>query len=252
MNEQTFFNSLVISWFLLAAVVFLVLFFIAAPYGRHARSGWGPANDSKLGWLVMEVSAPLTFAFFFILGNNTTIVMLVFLGLWEIHYIHRTFIYPFSLRGRSKQIPITIIIFGLLFNTANGYLNGRYLFTFSGGYPIEWLGDPRFITGLVLFVTGFIINWRADYTLHKLRKLDESGYRIPYGKLYRWISCPNYLGEIIIWVGWAITTWSLPGLAFAVWTAANLVPRAWSHHNWYQKHFPDYPPERRALVPRIW
>jgi protein-S-isoprenylcysteine O-methyltransferase Ste14 len=70
--------------------------------------------------------------------------------------------------------------------------------------------------------------------------------------LYRWISCPNYLGEIVEWSGWALATWSLPGLAFAVWTAANLAPRAHSHHLWYREHFEDYPPQRKALLPGLW
>jgi steroid 5-alpha reductase family enzyme len=79
---------------------------------------------------------------------------------------------------------------------------------------------------LGLFLAGFIINRGADHVLRNLRKPGVAGYKIPYGGLYRWISCPNYFGEIITWIGWAVVTWSLPGLAFAAWTAANLVPRA--------------------------
>ncbi len=253
MKEQAFFNSLIIGWFVLAVVVFLALFFVAAPYGRHFRSGWGPAINSKTGWVIMEAPAPLLFAIYFVLGSNAiTATTLVFFGLWEAHYIHRAFIYPFSLRSKSMGMPLTIVGFGLLFNTVNGYLNGRYLFTFSGGHTNEWLGDPRFVAGVVLFITGFIINRQADQILRNLRQPGESGYRIPHGGLYRWISCPNYFGEAIIWLGWAVATWSLPGLAFATWTAANLVPRARSHHAWYREHFPDYPPERRALLPGLW
>jgi 3-oxo-5-alpha-steroid 4-dehydrogenase 1 len=252
-NEQEFFNNLIIGWFLLAVVVFLTLFFVTAPYGRHARSGWGATIDNRMGWIIMEAAAPLVFAICFVLGDNTnTVTGLVFLGLWESHYIHRAFIYPFGLRGNSQRMPFIVIGFALLFNTVNGYLNGRYIFTFSGGYTNEWLGDPRFVAGLALFITGFIINRRADQILRNLRKLDESGYKISNRELYRWISCPNYFGEIIIWIGWAVATWSLPGLAFAVWTSANLVPRARSHHTWYREHFPDYPRERKALVPGLW
>lgn len=253
MNEQAFFNSLTLGWFILAVVVFLALLFVAAPYGRHFRRGWGPAINNKLGWVIMEAAAPLVFAACFVLGGNPdTLTTLVFLGLWEAHYIHRAFIYPFSLRSRSRGMPLLIVGFGLLFNTVNGYLNGRYIFTFSGGYANEWLGDPRFVAGVALFIAGFVINRRADRILHNLRQPGETGYRIPYGGLYRWISCPNYLGEVIIWLGWAVATWSLPGLAFATWTAANLVPRARAHHAWYRQHFKDYPPERRALLPGLW
>lgn len=253
MSELAFFHALKAGWFSLAVVVFLSLLFFAAPYGRYLRSGWGPALNNRLGWVIMEAAAPLAFAVFFVLGDNpNTVTRLVFLGLWQAHYIHRAFIYPFSLRKRSQGMPLIIIGFGLLFNIGNAYLNGRYIFSFSGGYGNEWLWDPRFIAGVALFITGFIINRQADLTLHSLGKSADSGYKIPYGGLYRWISCPNYLGEVIIWLGWALATWSLPGLAFAVWTAANLVPRARSHHAWYRQHFPDYPPRRRALLPGIW
>lgn len=253
MNERAFFDFLLIGWFLLAIAIFIILFYVSAPYGRHSRSGWGPKINNKLGWIVMEAPAPLIFIICFIIGSITnTTITLVFLGLWLLHYIHRAFIYPFWLRGITNRMPVAIIGFGFFFNMVNGYLNGRYIFTFSGGYSNEWLMDPRFIVGLLLFLTGFIINRQSDYSLHHLRQPDESSYKISSEGLFRWISCPNYLGEITIWIGWAIATWSLAGLAFAVWTAANLVPRARVHHEWYREHFPGYPPERKALIPGLW
>jgi 3-oxo-5-alpha-steroid 4-dehydrogenase 1 len=252
-NERAFFHSLLIGWFLLAVVVFVALLLVAAPYGRHFRSGWGPTINNKLGWLIMEAAAPLAFAVCFALGSNpTTVTALVFLGLWEAHYIHRAFIYPLNLRSKGEGMPLSIVGFGILFNMVNGYLNGRYIFTFSAGYTNGWLGDPRFVAGVLIFVTGFIINRRADQILHDLRQPGESGYKIPCGGLYRWISCPNYFGEVTIWFGWAVATWSLPGLAFATWTVANLAPRAQAHHARYRERFQDYPPERRAFLPGLW
>ncbi len=253
MSEQEFFNILLTSWFVLALAIFITLFFFVAPYGRHSRSGWGPALDNRLGWIIMEAASPLIFAACFILGSNTvTITELFFLGLWEAHYIHRAFIYPFSLSSGDKRMPVVVISLGILFNGVNAYLNGRYIFTFSAGYANQWLADPRFVSGVVLFLIGFVINRQADHTLRNLRKPGESDYKVPYGGLYRWISCPNYLGEILTWIGWAVATWSLPGLSFAVWTIANLVPRARAHHAWYRAHFSDYPTQRKALVPGVW
>jgi protein-S-isoprenylcysteine O-methyltransferase Ste14 len=252
MNEQVIYRSLLISWFVVAAVVFVALFFVAAPYGRHVRRGWGYAVGNKLGWVLMEAPASLAFAACFLLGGSFGLASMIFLIMWESHYIHRAFIYPLGLRGTGRRLPLTIIGFGFLFNLMNGYLNGRYLFTLSGGYPDRWLSDPRFIIGLFIFVAGFFINRQADGILRSLRGPDDSGYRMTSRGLYRWVSCPNYLGEITIWVGWAIATWSLAGLAFALWTAANLMPRARANHAWYRENFPDYPPERKALVPRLW
>ncbi|MFH1663051.1 MAG: DUF1295 domain-containing protein [Chloroflexota bacterium] len=253
MSERTLFDILLVSWFVLALVIFITLFFISAPYGRHARRGWGHAINSKLGWIIMEAPAPIVFFVFFVLGDNRiTISMLVFLALWLLHYIHRAFIYPFGLQTTANRIPVFIIASAILFNTANGYLNSRYIFTFSAGYTNEWLTDPRFIAGFVLFLAGFAINRQADSTLRQLRQPDEYGYKVSNAGLFRWISCPNYLGEIMIWSGWALATWSLPGLAFAVWTFANLAPRAWAHHLWYREQFSDYPQERKALLPKVW
>jgi protein-S-isoprenylcysteine O-methyltransferase Ste14 len=253
MNDRFLFDLLLLSSLAAAAVTAMFLVFVAAPYGRHVRKGWGPTMDNRLGWIVMEAPAPLVFALCFMVGEyRNTVTALVFLLMWEAHYMHRSFVYPFGLRSAGKRMPVVIAGMGFLFNALSGYLNGRWLYAFSGGYPDSWLLDPRFVAGLLLFVAGFIINRQADRTLRHLRENGGSGYAVPRGGMYRWISCPNYFGEIIEWIGWAIATWSLAGLAFALWTAANLVPRARSHHQWYRESFADYPPERKALVPRLW
>ena len=103
--------------------------------------------------------------------------------------------------------------------------------------------------GLALFAAGYFINQQSDHILLNLRKPGETGYRVPHGGLYRYVSCPNYLGELIEWSGFALLTWSPGALMFVIWTAANLVPRARTHHAWYKERFPDYPPERRAILP---
>jgi len=113
-------------------------------------------------------------------------------------------------------------------------------------------GDYRFITGVGIFIFGFAVNRQSDYILYKIRKKNHNIYEIPQGGLYKWVSCPNYLGEMLIWIGWAIVSWSPVGLAFALWTIANLAPRAYSHHRWYHEKFDNYPKERRALVPGLW
>jgi len=249
MNEQGFFDLLLISWFGLAGVIFVTLFFITAPYGRYTRTGWGPMISNRAGWVLMELPAAGIFALFFFLSERTTALLpVLFLIMWEIHYVHRSLIYPFRLRPGQKMTLVTVAL-GVIFNLGNTYLNGRYLFTLGPGYTAAWLYDPRFIAGVLIFISGFVINKHSDLILRDLRRPGESGYSIPQGGLYRWVSCPNYLGEIIEWAGWAVATWSLAGLSFAAWTAANLLPRAWQHHRWYRTKFSDYPKERKAVIP---
>lgn len=256
MTQDTVYNVVLLASFGLAAMVFVSLFFVAAPYGRHTRKGWGPTMGDKAGWIAMEAPSPLLFAAFYFWGRPGSVTALALLVMWEVHYIYRAFFYPLWVRDSRGQMPLSVVAMGAAFNVMNAYLNGRYLFVLSGGYPNRWLLDLRFLLGLALFAFGMLVNRRADRTLLRLRRSMHGkaadAYRIPAGGFYRWISCPNYFGEIVEWVGWAVATWSLSGLAFAAWTAANLAPRARAHHRWYLETMPDYPPERKALLPGVW
>lgn len=140
---------------------------------------------------------------------------------------------------------------GFFFNTINAYINARFISEF-GRYDVGWLGDPRLLAGLGVFLAGMALNLHADNVLLRMRKPGGSGYAVPQGGAFRFVSCPNYLGEILEWAGWALATWSLSGLAFWLFTVANLVPRARSHHRWYLATFRGYPPGRRALLPGIY
>ena len=240
-------------WVLLAIAVFIALFFVTVPYGRHTSRNSGLSINDRFAWLLMEAPAPLIFAACFLFGRTQlTITQLVFLGLWECHYIDRAFIYPFAIRKSRKPFPILILTSGFIFNLINSYLNGSYIVTHNQLYQTAWLNDGRFIAGIIFFILGFIVNRHADYVLGRIRVSSLNEYSIPKSGLYRWISCPNYLGEIFIWFGWALATWSPVAAAFALWTVANLVPRAYAHHKWYHQHFEGYPQERRALIPGLW
>jgi 3-oxo-5-alpha-steroid 4-dehydrogenase 1 len=253
MMGQFIYRILLVSIFAFIAVVIASLFLVTAPYGRHSRKGWGYTIRARLGWLIMEFPAFFVMIFMFITGNRqANPVAIVFISMWAIHYAHRTFIYPFIMKGGDKRLPFLIILFALIFNTINGYINGYYLFSLSPLYDSKWFLDPRFILGSIIFFSGFIINLHSDHILRNLRKPGQNGYKIPRRGLFKYISCPNYFGEIIEWTGWAIATWSLPGLAFALFTFANLAPRASSNHRWYLKRFPGYPKGRKALIPFIY
>lgn len=235
---------------LLAAVTFVALLFVVAPYGgRHGRAGWGPTVPARVGWVVMEAPAAVLFVAFYLLGSHRAEpVPLLFLALWQVHYVYRAFVYPFLMRSRSRM-PVLVMALAIGFNTLNAWVNARWVSEY-GTYPIGWLADPRFWLGLVLFAGGLTLNAASDRTLRRLRRAG-GGYRIPHGGGFRYVSSPNYLGEIVEWTGWAVLTWSLAGASFALYTIANLAPRALANHRWYRETFPDYPEGRRALVPFV-
>ncbi|NIL94469.1 MAG: DUF1295 domain-containing protein [Woeseiaceae bacterium] len=237
--------------FALAAQTFVLLLLVNAPYGRFNRTGWGPTIPVRTAWLIFESPAVIVFALIYLSGDNAGDASpLVLFAIWQIHYVLRTFVFPFRLRERRKRIPVAIVTMAILFNVLNAYINARWI-SHLGTYPDDWLSSTPFIVGLGIFVAGWIINQHADLTLVRLRKPGESHYSIPHGGMYRHVSCPNYFGEMLEWTGWAVMTWSLAGTAFAVFTAANLLPRAVAIHRWYQEKFPDYPKSRKAVIPFV-
>lgn len=147
-------------------------------------------------------------------------------------------------------MPLIIVASAIFFNIINGLSLGYY-FKYFAHYPDSWLSDIRFILGLLIFISGLILNWKADEILIHLRKPNETHYVIPQTKLFSLISCPNLFGELIEWAGFALLCWNLPALTFFIWTTANLIPRAISHHRWYKEKFNNYPPERKAIIPFI-
>jgi len=235
-----------------SALSFPVLFFYTAPYGRYRDRGFGPGMNATLGWLVMELPAPLVFAVVFLRGERAAaLTPLLLLCIWEAHYFYRSFAYPLLLKVRNKRKPVVAVAVGFCFNAVNASLNAYAITNLAPHLTESWLLDPRFAIGILLMATGFSINFHSDKILRELRAPGETGYRIPYGGLYRWISSPNYLGEIIEWAGFALATWTSASLAFLLFTIANLFPRAFSHHRWYREQFPGYPPERKAILPRL-
>jgi len=246
------FTTLLWVWTLLGLATFVLLLFVTAPYGRHSRKDWGPSIPNRLAWFLMEFVSLLVFVLSFLLGpNGVQPVTWIFFAIYASHYINRSIIWPWRTRTSGKQMPLVVALLALCFNLINGFINGYYFSAFARVYTWDWLMDLRFILGMIVFCAGVFINWWSDQILLNLRKGGKKGYFIPRGGMFRWISCPNFFGEILEWTGFAIMTWSPAALVFALWSFFNLVPRALDHHKWYRKTFPDYPQERKAILPGL-
>lgn len=244
------FRLFVLCWIGFALLLFPLLLKVRAPYGRHRKTGWGPVMGNRAGWIVMELPSLVLFASLFLSGDlSGNNLRWIPFSLWVIHYFNRIFIYPLRTRTRGKKIPVLIVLFAMLFNLVNGFINGYWLGWIATDNTGSLLMALTIPIGLALFVAGFVINQAADNHLIRLRKGKAKGYYIPSHRLFRRISCPNFAGEILEWTGYAVLTWSLAGAAFAVWTAVNLIPRALHHHRWYQENLPGYPAESKAVIP---
>ena len=243
---------------IVGVVVWVSLYFVDAGYGKMTSEKWGPAINNKIGWMLMECPVFLVILYFWAKSPvRFNVPYLLFFLFFELHYLHRAFIAPFLMRGKSKM-PFAIMFLSVAFNLINGYIQGKWLFELAPQnpdyqylYTNEWLRDWRFILGTSVFFIGMAINWHSDYIIRHLRKPGDTKHYLPKGGMYNYVTSANYLGEIIEWMGWAILTWSLAGFVFFWFTMSNLVPRAHSIYNKYQKEFADEFEARRPRLKRI-
>ena len=251
MASQPLFDILLAGVFLAAAISFALLLKIDAPYGHAQRPGWGPVISNRWAWVCMELPALLSFVFFYSGGQNSGhAAALILLLLWLLHYGHRSLIYPFTLPANSPAMPWLIVLLGAAYNSVNGYLQGTFIGHLAPHLGTAWLQDWRFYAGLALFAAGYALNKHSDGLLRRLAATCQPGeMKLPQGGGFRWVDQPNYLGEILTWLGFALAGWSLAGLSFAVFTFANLAPRALRKHRWYQQEFAHYPKGRKAILP---
>ncbi|GER55829.1 3-oxo-5-alpha-steroid 4-dehydrogenase family protein [Striga asiatica] len=258
-SDEALFRHCLLSLFLITPPTVVSLLFLSAPYGRHRRSGWGPTLPPPLAWLLMESPTVWLTLLLFPHGRNRRDARaLALISPFLLHYLHRTLVYPLRLhlqarrrRGRGSGFPASVAAMAFVFNLLNAYLQARWVSEYADLDGDRWFWW-RMAAGGAVFVGGAAANVWSDGVLMGLKESGD-GYRVPRGGLFEWVSCPNYLGEIVEWLGWAVMTWSWAGLGFFVYTCANLVPRAGQNHRWYLEKFgEDYPTNRKAVIPFVY
>ena len=220
------------------------------PVGRLGTSVRGLKMNAQWGWFVFELPALLTFPVIYFAIGNTHLIGNIVLCLWLFHYGHRCLVWCWFIPKRDSTVSMSLCASSVSFNLVNGILLGWFM-AYEASYVEGWIQDPRFVIGLGLFLVGALLNIWSDYRLRYLRRRATDGYVLPSGGPFNLACCPNLAGEIVEWIGFALLTWSLPGLAFALWTIANLVPRALWRKSWYRGNFATFPHNRAALIPGI-
>ena len=111
--------------------------------------------------------------------------------------------------------------------------------------------------GPILFVVSELLNLKAHIDLRNLRPAGTRIRQVPRGLLFKFISCPNYLFEILAWVGFTMAGQSVAAASFMVVGAAQMTVWAIQKHKRYRKEFngedgrEQYPRNRRILLPFI-
>jgi len=238
-----------------------------APYGKFGGAkAAGVSLSPQLGWLLMELPAPMMFLVGLRNGWRSRSTddehphprtMSVLATIFLIHYLNRTFVFPLLIRSPANSKATFAVMnsaTGAIIVGTHGWLHGR-LFSKTGKHLTrEWLSTTQFRCGLVLYELGFALLLHSEHVLRCLRPRGgvvspENRYKIPFGGGFRWVSSPQYLGELMAWAGLRMCTGSPATWFVFMISLANLVPRSFEQHKWYLRKFPDYPSRRKALVP---
>ena len=251
-------RTLAFSFMTAMATAALVLLVLPAPYGKfHKSLDFVPLLSSKINWkwsfFISESPAlvvPLAVSAYY--WTYLDPLYLLFLALFTIHYVHRLVVYPFF-RVRSRT-PSTVVVAAasFVFQAVNSYLMSKFTI-FIEFDPLTVPKIMGMFFGLCLFSLGGFVNIFCDHELISLRRSEEdTNYYLPRGILFHYVTCPNYLAEILQWTGMMVAYPSLASVCFVFGCCCNLVPRACSTHRFYQKKYGDrYPSKRKAIIPFV-
>jgi len=174
-------------------------------------------------------------------------------ALWCLHFVRRAWESAFVHRYSKPRIG------------PGDYLS-EYAYYWGFGAWIAWSNTgraqharlvPLQLLGLLLFVLAEAGNAHAHHTLRDLRAPGGRQRQIPRGFLFRRLSCPHYLCEILAWLGFSFVTQTWAALVFTLVGAAILGSWAHTRHAAYRKEFDGqegrakYPEQRRALLPFV-
>lgn len=157
-------------------------------------------------------------------------------------------------KSRSAM-PLGIVAMGIAFNLLNACMQGGWIFYVApeGYYTNEWLLSPRpRRNGRLLRRHGDQHPFGPDHP--PPAQTGDTAHYLPRGGMFRYVTSANYFGEIVEWTGFAILTWSASGAVFALWTFANLVPRADAIYKRYAELFGDElrKERRKRVIPFIY
>ncbi|CAH1391709.1 unnamed protein product [Nezara viridula] len=111
--------------------------------------------------------------------------------------------------------------------------------------------------GLGGFMLSEIGNFSIHVALRDLRPPGSKERKIPYPtdnpftKLFNLVSCPNYTYEFFSWFFFTVMTQCLPAGLFAAAGLYQMSVWAIGKHKNYRKEFPDYPKNRKAILPFV-
>lgn len=174
---------------------------------------------------------------------------------WTVHYVKRLLETLFVHRFSHGTMPIT----NLFKNCSYYWLFGLYIGYYVNHplYTAPVLGPIQVFGGLAAFLFAELGNLSIHMALRNLRPPGTKERRIPvptanpFTKLFDMVSCPNYTYEVMAWASFTFMTQCLPAGLFTLAGLYQMTVWALGKHRQYKAEFPNYPRQRKAILPFV-
>ncbi|KAF2655918.1 hypothetical protein K491DRAFT_704316 [Lophiostoma macrostomum CBS 122681] len=145
----------------------------------------------------------------------------------------------------------------------NIFKNSAHYWILSGFNMAYWIyaptsptarpaNPPLLYLGIAHYVVGELGNLYSHLVLKNLRKPGGTERGIPQGLGFNVVTCPNYMFEIMAWVGVLMVSWNLSTLLFIVVSTAQLGAWGKKKERRYRKEFGDkYKRKRFVILPGV-
>ncbi|KAI9359985.1 3-oxo-5-alpha-steroid 4-dehydrogenase-domain-containing protein [Zopfochytrium polystomum] len=222
-----------------------------APYSKFRReriATWGYV-PTRWGMLVAEMSALSVVLFFYLCyavqEPYHSITFIIYTVIYTKRILEILFLHRYS-----GPVTVSCVVYLWATNvTLTAAACSSILFTHQND-DSNW---NVLVLPIPLIAFGLIGNHYHHILLAQLRRTGKVNphrpYRIPRGGLFYQTSCPHYLMEVFVWLGFSIVVHRPTMYGIFVFTLCKLAGRAFQSRRWYLANVRGYPNDRKCLVP---
>ncbi|CCF36891.1 3-oxo-5-alpha-steroid 4-dehydrogenase [Colletotrichum higginsianum] len=182
------------------------------------------------------------------LSPTQLLTLAMFLG----HFLKREYETLFVHKFSANTMPLRNIFKNSFFYWAfAGLLSAWHVYSPSSPTALA-RNDAVDVLGTIIFLFGEASNAIVHLNLASLRSHGGTERQIPRGYGFSLVTCPNYMFEIISWIGVIITSRSWAVAVFIAIGAAQMAQWAKGKERAYRKEFPEtYKKKKFVLLPGI-
>lgn len=223
-------------------IIFHLAFLVIRPYIYHAKN---PITNQLLGLGTVTKA-----------NDQLSQAQLVAMALIVLHYVKRELETLFLHRFSASSMPAYMIVRNSWHYWISGGLQLAlfiYAPTAIAARPIDTpLAKALLYGGVALWVIGESVNFYCHIVLSRLRSVGGTERGIPHGFSFDWVTCPNYIWEILAWIGVIMITRAWNNVYFIIQGIYYMQTWSQGKESRYRKEFPGrYKAKKYPLVPGL-